>query len=77
MYDFPFLCVYINVQMLDSETVEESALCLWHCTRCVLSDSSLSQCVSEDTGKTYGPKGPRVTVLAFWSPVKDVASLRH
>lgn len=43
-----------------------------------LSDSSLSQCVSEDTGKTYGPKGPtRVTVLAFWSPVKDVASLRH
>lgn len=27
-YDFPFLCLYINVQTLDLERVEESALCL-------------------------------------------------
>lgn len=30
--DFPFICLYINVPTLDSEVVEDSAVCLCHCT---------------------------------------------
>lgn len=63
-----------NAGLRDSE---ESALCPCRCTSCVLSDGSLSERVSEDTGKTDRPRGPAVLELAFRSPVKDVARWRH